>query len=143
MGSITDANCSLSLSIPGIFSIPQQLQGFAADDIFDIPQIRSVEVLMGVDGVLSGGFVYVAIPWEISLQADSASNSVFDTWWTQMQAAKDVYIAQGIIRLPSISTKFNLTNGYLTGYKPAPAAKKVLQPRRYELTFNAIAPAPA
>jgi hypothetical protein len=98
---------------------------------------------MGVDGILSGGFVYVAIMWEISLQADSLSNLIFDTWWTQMQAAKDVYIAQGIIRLPSISTKFNLVNGYLTGYKPAPAAKKVLQPRRYELTFNTIAPAPA
>jgi hypothetical protein len=143
MGSVTDANASLSLSIPPIFPVPQQLQGFAADDIFDIPQIKSVEVLMGVDGVLSGGFVYVAIAWEISLQADSLSNQVFDTWWTQMQAAKDVYIAQGVIRLPSISTKFNLTNGYLTGYKPAPAAKKILQPRRYELTFNSIAPAPA
>ncbi len=143
MGSITDANCALALAIPPIFPVPQQLQGFAADDIFDIPQIRSVEVLMGVDGLLSGGFVYVPIAWEISLQADSLSNQVFDTWWTQMQAAKDVYIAQGIIRLPSINTKFILSNGYLTGYKPAPAAKKILQPRRYELTFNSIAPAPA
>lgn len=140
--SITSANAVLMLSINNLFPTPQQIQGFAADDVFDIPQIRSVETSMGVDGVLSMGFVYVAIPWEITLQADSASNAIFDTWWTQMQAAQDVYQANGQIALPGISTKFNLTTGGLTGYKPAPGAKKTLQPRKFELTFQTIAPAP-
>lgn len=142
MGSITSANAVLMLSVPPLFPIPQQIQGFATDDIYDIPQIKSVEVLMGVDGVLSAGFVYVQIVQTITLQADSASNSFFDTWWTQMQAAQDAYAANGLIRLPSIATKFAQTNGYLTGYKPAPAAKKVLQPRTYEVTWESIAPAP-
>lgn len=143
MASITAANAVLTLAIPPLFPIPQQLQGFAADDVYDVPQIRSVEVMMGVDGVLSGGFVYVQVPQEITFQADSAANRIFDTWWAQMQAAKDVYIASGLIRLPSVATKFGMFRGFLTGYKPAPAAKKILQPRKYEITWERIAPAPA
>jgi hypothetical protein len=123
--------------------VPQQLQGFAADDVFDIPAIQSVETLMGVDGVLSAGFVFKELPMEVTLQADSALNAFFDQWWTQMQATLSTLASSGIIRLPSISTKFTLSNGYLTSYKPAPAAKKLLQPRRYQITWNTIAPAPA
>lgn len=142
MGNITAANAVLTLSIPPLFPVPQQLQQFDVDDVYDVPQIKSVEVKMGVDGVLSGGFVYVQIPQRIVLQANSPSNAVFDTWWTQMQAAQDVYVASGIIRLPSIMTKFQMLVGFLTGYKPAPAAKKLLQPRDYEVTWQSISPAP-
>ena len=142
MGSITAASAVVMISVPPLFPIPQPLQGFAADDVYSIPQIKSVETMMGVDGVLSGGFVFVPIPQEIVLQADSASNDVFDTWWTQMQAAEDVYPCQGLIVLKSIGTKYVQTNGFLTGYKPAPDAKKLLQPRRYEITWESIVPAP-
>ena len=55
MPSITSANAILTLAIPLLFPTPVQLQGFAADDVYDIPRIKSVETLMGVDGVLSGG----------------------------------------------------------------------------------------
>jgi hypothetical protein len=140
---ITSANAVLSLAIPPLFPVPQNLQGFAADDVYDVPQIRSVETLMGVDGVLSGGFVYVAVLQRIMLQADSPSNAVFDQWWSQMQATQAVYVANGVIRLPSISTKFVQTTGYLTGYKPAPAARRVLQPREFEITWNSIQPQPS
>lgn len=143
MGKITAADAVVMLSIPPIFTTPQQLQGFAADDVYDVPTIKSVETVMGVDGVLSAGFVYVPVIQEITLQADSASNAIFDQWWAQMQAAKDVYTAQGLIRLPAISSKFIQTDGYLTGYKPAPGAKKLLQPRKYEITWNSIVPQPA
>ena len=142
MGDITAANAAILLSIPPLFPIPQQIQGFATDDIYDIPQIKSVEVMMGVDGVLSAGFVFVQIPQEITLQADSPSNALFDTWWTQMQAGQTTYAAQGLIRLPSIQTKFTQTKGFLTGYKPLPGGKKLLQARTYEITWERVAPAP-
>lgn len=142
MGSITSSNAVLTLQIIPLFPVPQQLQGFGTDDIYDIPRIRSVETMMGVDGILSGGFVYTAIPQEIVLQADSISNRLFDTWWLQQQAAGETYIAQGSIRLPGVSTKFAQINGYLTGYSPSPAAKRVLQARRYEITWQKVVPAP-
>lgn len=143
MGSVTAANAILTLAIPGVVATPQQLQGFAADDVFDIPQLRSVETQMGVDGVLSSGFVFVPIQQTISLQADSLSNDLFDLWWTQMQGTKDTYQAQGLIVLPAIGKKYTLVQGSLTGYKPAPAAKRILQPRQFEITWAQINPTPA
>jgi len=142
MGSITSANAVLTLSIPLLFPTPQQIQGFAPDDAWDFPTIKSVEVLMGVDGLLSAGFVFVPIIQSVTLQADSLSTRVFDTWWTQMQATKNTYQANGLAIVPAISTKFQLVEGYLTGYKPAPAAKKLLQPRQFEITWKGIGPAP-
>lgn len=142
MGTITSADAVLTLAIPPLFNTPQQLQGFATDDIYNIPRIRSVETAMGVDGVLSAGFVFKEIVQEIMLQADSLSNEIFEIWWTQMQAAKATYPASGLIKLPSIATKFTQINGYLTGYTPAPPAKRTLQPRAYEITWQTIAPAP-
>lgn len=142
MGAITSANAVLTISIPLLFPTPQQIQGFAPDDVFDIPQLRSVETMMGVDGVLSTGFVFVAIPQTISLQADSVSNDIFDVWWGQMQATLDTYEANGQIVLPSIGRKYILTQGSLTGYKPAPAAKKLLQPRQHEITWARVNVAP-
>jgi hypothetical protein len=141
MGDITSANAVLTIGVGTI--IPSvQLQGFAVDDIYDVPSIKSAETMMGVDGVLSGGFVYVAIPQKIVLQADSLSNAIFDQWWTAMQANQASYSANGLIKLPSILTKFTMSTGFLTGYKPVPAGKKVLQPRDYEITWQNIAPAP-
>jgi hypothetical protein len=141
--SITSANAVLTISIPPLFPIPQQLQGFAVDDVYDIPRIRSVETLMGVDGILSGGFVFTAVTQEIALQGDSASNAIFDTWWTQMQAAEETYVASGTIQLPGIKTKFSQLVGYLTEYSPSPAVKRVIQPRRYQITWQRVIPQPS
>lgn len=143
MADIGSSNAVLMLSIATLFPIPQQLQGFGVDDIYDVPQIKSVETMMGVDGVLSAGFVYVQIVQHVTLQADSASNSIFDTWWTQMQAGQTTYAANGLIRLPAIATKFTQTKGFLTGYKPLPKGGKLLGPRTHEITWERVAPAPA
>lgn len=142
-GSITAANAVLMLTIPGVYPTPQQLQQFAADDVYNIPRIKSVETRMGVDGALSGGFIFVEIEQEIMLQANSPSNTIFDTWWTSMQQAQDVFNASGAIKLLGIQTKFTMNNGFLTGYSPAPTAKKILEPRTFAITWNTIVPSPA
>jgi hypothetical protein len=143
MATITSANATLTLSQPTLFPAPVKMQQFAVDDVFDTENIRAVETLMGVDGVLSFGFVFVAVVQNIALQANSPSNSFFDVIYTQQQAALDVYPLNGTIILPAISTKFTLSNGALTGYKPTPDGKRTLTPRRFQITWNKIAPAPA
>lgn len=142
MGAVTAADIIFTMNIPQVFPTPQQIQGFASDEVLDIPQIRSAETMMGVDGVLSVGFVFVPIMQTVSLQADSASNDVYDTWWAQMQATLASYLASGTILMPSIGKKYNLNGGILTGYKPLSNAKKLLQPRTFEVTWQNIAPAP-
>ena len=152
MGTITGANAIYTLAIappafapqvsPTLFAAPVQLQGFAADDAFATEPLASVETLMGVDGILSAGFVYVPVRQTITLQADSISNSLFDAWWNAMQTTKDVFLAQGVITLTTIQTKYALTNGSLTTYHPLADVRKLLQPRRYGITWQAVSPAP-
>lgn len=142
MGSVTAADAVLAITIPLLFPIPQQIQGFATDEAFDIPQIRSAEVMMGVDGVMSDGFVFTPFVQSISLQADSASNLLFETWWAQMQATKSTYRCGGLIKLPSVSRKYGLVSGVLTGFKPISNVKRLLQPRTHEITWQTFVPAP-
>src|ERR1700730_11042751 len=136
--TITSANATLTLSQPTLFPAPVKMQQFAVDDVCDTESIRAIHALMGVDGVLSFGFVFVAVVQNIALQANSPSNSFFDVIYTQQQAALDVYPMNGTIILPGLSTKFTLTNGALTRYKPTPDGKRTLTPRRFQITWNKI-----
>lgn len=141
--SLTAANAVIMLSQAILFPVPQQLQGFAADDVTDIEAARILESSMGVDGFLSFGFVWTERRQSITLQGDSASNSFFDTISRQQEAAQDVYPLNGIIVLPAIGLKFILTNGGLENYKPIPPVKKILGPRSYNIVWNRVVPAPA
>ena len=139
---IGSSNSVLTLAIATLFPIPQQLQGFGVDDIYDIAQVKNVETMMGVDGVLSAGFVWKERVQTVTLMADSISNRLFDTWNLNQEANQTIYPATGLISLPGIATKFVQTTGYLTGYKPAPKAGRLLHPRTYEITWQRVAPAP-
>lgn len=142
MSSLTGATAIYALGVTGLYTVPQQLQGFAADDVFSTEAIQSAEVLMGVDGNLSAGFVYVPVVQNISLQADSPSNDLFDQWWAAQQAAEETYIANALITLKAIGKKWTLTRGFLTKYSPVPDTKKLIQPRQYGITWNRVSPAP-
>jgi len=134
--SLTSANAVISLSQPTLFPIPQVLQNFAADDVTDIEAARVLEHQMGVDGVLSFGFVWVERIQEITLKGDSASNAFFDTVNQQQEAAQDVYPLNGTILLPSAGIMFTMVNGGLETYKPIPAVRRILQPRRYRIVWG-------
>lgn len=140
MPNITAANAIYTLTIPNVLLAPAQLQGFAADDVFDTDPIEAAETLMGVDGILSAGFIFVVVPQSITLQADSASNAVFDAWWTQEQANKTKYPASGQIKLPAIGTKWALTNGFLRTYPPIPNAGRTLKPRKFMIHWQTVFP---
>lgn len=139
--SITGATVNLMFSIPNLFPTPQQIQGFAADNVFNTEPIESGEFLMGVDGVLSGGFVYVPVMQNYELQADSPSISFFDTWWATMQQVQDLFFASGTAKMPAIGKKWTMTKGGLSLYSPTPEAKKLLQPQRFRITWQSVIPA--
>lgn len=141
-GSITSANATYLLAILPLFPVPQQLQGFAADNIFGTDPLDVAETSMGVDGRLSAGFVFVPVTQNISLQADSLSNNVFDVWHQAEQLVKEKYRCQGIVMLTSIGKKWALNNGVLKTYPPIPDAAKTLQPRRYGITWESVSPSP-
>lgn len=140
--SITSANAVLILTLPGVFSSPQQIQQFSADDIFGVEEIEAAETAMGVDGNLTGGFVNVPTPQTITLMADSSSGFFFDQWFAQQKAQQDTFTASGTITLRSIGTKFSMVNGFLRRYKPLPDAQKTLKPRRFTIEWQSALPNP-
>ena len=137
---ITAADAILALTVTSLFTTPQQIQGFATDDAFNFPDVDLVETMMGVDGVLSAGWVPVAFTQEIMLQADSDSNVLFEQWFLAQRQVKTPLIASGYAVVPSTSRQYNLVSGFLKTYSPAPQAKKILQPRRYSIIWNSITP---
>lgn len=141
MASLTGATAVYQLSVVGLFPSAIQLQGFSVDDVFSTAAIDSAEVMMGVDGFMSAGFKYVEIKQTISLQADSDSCSIFDQWWTAQQVAQDLYYANATVNLKALGTQWTMTRGALTSYAPLPDVKKIIQPRKFEITWNTVSPA--
>lgn len=142
MSTLTNANSVLMLSIGGVYPVPQQLQGYATDDMFAVPDVSPTEVVMGVDGKLSAGFTPYPTEIEITLQADSASISIFDTWKVVQDTAREVFYANMTVSLPGTGQKFAMTKGVLTSASPMPTGKRILQPRKWKITFESCTPSP-
>lgn len=142
MPSITSANTIFTLAVDNLFAVPQQMQGYAADDIASHEAMQVAETMMGVDGILSAGFVNVPMTQAVMLQADSPSIAFFETVYSTQKQVQDIYFFTGIITYPSRATKYNLTRGVLTNYAPLPDAKRVLQPRRFSIVWQNCLPAP-
>lgn len=140
--TLTAANCVITLGITGIFTVPQQLQGFEVDDIFSMGSVKSVETKMGVDGKLSGGWVPTEKPMGYTLQADSDSNDLFEAWWQTQEATKETLIGFGVISIPSLGKSFALTQGFLGDYTPIPDAKKIMQSRKYSIIWGSVLGSP-
>ena len=93
MSTLTSANSSLSLSIAGLFSAPQTIQGFAVDDAFDSDSVAQSETMMGIDGTLSAGKVFTPYKMAVHLLPNSPSMAIFETWRNQQDAQVDVFPA--------------------------------------------------
>lgn len=136
--SITAANSTFTLTIPGVFQVPVRIEQFDTDDVYSIEQLRMVMTKMGVDGKLTGGFTFNEVKMSLHLMADSPSNAIFDGWATFMQTLVDAYPAFGTITQPSLGTSYVLSKGFMTGYPPLANAKKTLEGRVFELTWEKI-----
>lgn len=141
MASITSANAVLTIIVPGLYPVPQIIQGFATDDAFAVDSVDIAETMIGVDGRMSAGFTPFLSKMAISLQADSPSIALFDFWGGTMKVSKDIFFASGTLLLNSTGRAYAMTKGALTGFKPLPDGKKVLQPQTYVITWEQINPA--
>lgn len=141
--SITSANAVFTLAIPGLFPVPQQIQGFQADSMFDTDEVEIAQTVMGADGHQSSGAVTYSVSQKISLMPDSLSNDLFEAVMTAQNATKDVYRFQGYIRLPGLKKAVALINGVLTKGKLIDPAKKMLEGRDYTIMWESVIPAPA
>lgn len=135
MGTITSANAALTLAVANVFSSPQTLQGWDVDNAFDIEMVDFAEDKIGVDGILSAGYIYNLVPMTLHLQADSASVSLFEQWFQAQVANQATYLATMGVSFPSIGKKYSLSSGVLKrGHLMSPM-HKVLQPRTFTIDW--------
>lgn len=138
--TITSANSVFTIAVPGVFPVPQQLRGYAADKAFAAEAVEVAETQMGVDGRMTAGFVPNPVKMTVSLQADSPSKAIFSAILQAMKTAREVFYLSGTITLPSTGEVFTCTRGILTTAKQIPDAQKVLQPMDYVITWESINP---
>lgn len=138
--TITSANSVFTISVPGLFPAPIQIQGFSAERAWETGKQELTESQMGVDGRKTSGYVPMMVSQTFSLQADSPSKQVFNAIARAMQAARDALYITGIIVLPSTGESFSCIKGTLKNYPPVPSAAKVLQPVDFEIEWENIQP---
>lgn len=138
MSTITSANSSFAIVIPGVYSAPQRVQGYATDDAFLVEAIEKVETRIGIDGKLSAGYIFNPYKQSVTLQGDSASFDLFNNWQLAQDAVREVIACSATIVHPAIGYRYALTNGYLSKFKPMPDAKKTLQTIQFEITWEKI-----
>ena len=136
--TITSANSVFTIVVASLFPAPVQLRGYSSDKAFTTEAIDLGEVNMGVDGRMTGGFVFNPVKQTITLQADSPSKDIFAILIQTMKTAREIFYISGEIVLPSTGEVFVLTRGLLTNGKQIPDAQKVLQPVDYQITWESI-----
>jgi hypothetical protein len=126
----------------GIVVGPFTVEGYASDDAFAVEAVEAAVAMMGVDGQMSVGWVPRITKQLITLQADSPSVALFEAWDGAQQALRDVLIADGAIAYPGLQKGYVLIKGALTRLTPMAAAKRVLEPLVYEISWGLVQPAP-
>jgi Tail fiber protein gp32 len=143
MADITSANSVFTLNIPDVFSTPQTLQGYATDDGWATETVEIAETMLGVDGIMSYGYLPFIIHQTIVFQADSISiPDTMEAWISAEIAVRGKYRADGTLVIPSLNKVYQLGNGVITRMTPVPAGKRVLGPQTYQIDWNYWAPQP-
>ena len=138
MSTITSANATFVLTVPGVLSSGVALAQWSADDMFTSDAIPVVESMMGVDGHLSAGWLPHPVKFKLKFAADSNSIQYFDLWNAQMASIMDAIVGSFIITMPGNNSKFTASRVFLETYKPIPDAKKFLEPMEFTLVVESI-----
>lgn len=140
--TLTVANSQIYLAVNSLFPTPQQIQGYAADDVMATDPQDSVEAMMGVDGRFSAGWKFKEVMWNITLMANSPSISFFEQWRNTEKVLKEALIATGLILLPAQKKKYTLVSGYLKGYPPMIDFGAIAKPLKFGIVWGSVDPSP-
>ncbi len=136
--TITSANSVVTLTVPGVYDVPVQLQGYSADKAWNTDMLDLAETQIGVDGRMTAGYIFKTVKQTFSLQADSPSIQIFESIWQAMASIRDIYWMFGTIDLPSTGQSYVMTRGVLTGVKALTDAGKVLQAREFVVDWQQV-----
>lgn len=136
--TITSANSVVTLTVPGVYDQPVQLQGYSVDKAWSTDMLDLAETQIGVDGRMTAGYIFKTVKQTFSIQADSPSIQVFETIWAAMAQVRDIYWISGTIDLPSTGQSYTMIRGVLTVIKTIADAAKVLQAKEYTIEWQLV-----
>ena len=127
--TVTAANIVLTINVPEVLATPINIQQYGTDEAVECDPVDIAETMMGVDGKMSAGLLPAITPMKITLQADSDSISLFETWDATQKANGNslIYATNAVYIHPSTKKIYNLTKGALKNMQRVPGAKKILQ----------------
>jgi hypothetical protein len=140
--TITSADSVFILSSADFALAATQIQGYAADAAFAMDETDAAEVIQGVDGVMSAGWVPRMYPQTITLQADSTSIDLFEGILLAQDANKTVFRLGGVVTMPGTQRSYTMSRGVLTRFSAMPTAQRTLQPRTFTITWESVLPTP-
>jgi hypothetical protein len=126
--SITSANTSINLTIPGLYSSGVVLENFDVNDILDSEPQTLTEGRVGADGFLAAGYVFNLNKFRIAFQANSASIPVFYQWKAAQDAVREVIAGSMKIINDALGLDVNLDEVYCESLAMLPPLKKVAEP---------------
>lgn len=138
MATITAANAVFTLSIEDLYPVGQRIQGWSSDDAFTTEALDMTETVMGIDGHLSGGFVFNPVDQTITVMPDSPSIEVFENWQASMRTLRETLVATATIQLPAINRRFTLTRGFLISAPPIASVQRTLQPMGFQVRWEKV-----
>jgi hypothetical protein len=136
--SITSANTSINLTIPGVFSSGVLLQQFDTEDIIDPEPQELTESSVGADGFVVGGYVFNLSNFRITFQPNSNSIPVFYQWKAAQDSETDIIPASIKIITPSLGLDVDLTDVLCKSLPFLPPMKKVARSLTVAMTANPL-----
>ena len=138
--TITSANSTLNLTVPGLYNSPVKIEGYSTDAAVSGENINPVVAEKGVDGHTSFGWVPTNKVLTVTLAADSPSREVFDNWISYQDSIREVVPCSAELALPGIGRKYIGMRGAITAAPPMPNVAATLQATAYTITFESWTP---
>lgn len=134
--TITAATATVFLTVDGLFSSAQQIQGFGPDSMIEVDDVAPGVAEMGVDGSLSVGWVPTPKVVKLTLAADSPSRDLIEDWIQAQDQQREVMPGNLVVNMPAIGRTYSYTKGVITGGRTQPNAGKTLTASTTTITFE-------
>lgn len=140
--TITSADSTFVISSADLALVSTTIEGYAADASFATESAQTAETVLGVDAVMSAGWVPRMYVQTITLQADSPSRDIFDALVLAQDASRTIYRLNAVITLPGNQRAYSFSRGVVTNYRVMPDGQRTLQPTPFQITWESVTPVP-
>ena len=135
---ITSANSSLRCVVPGLFPGGFTFEDYSADSMFTVAPVTNKETLMSADGKYHAGRIFNEKEFTVNLSPTSPTLAYLDQWDSYEDVGLVCLPCNMTLTIPALDSTWNLVNGVLFTWAPAPSAGRVLQPRQAVFHFESI-----